>query len=146
MDGSFSQMKIVWPKRPKWVNKSVWCVLPWHMSRYFCIKGSLDYIEWYVTTGSGNYIIHPVMWCLNHVLHNMAGHIDKDILRFAGYPTITHYCAFVLMTDAIQMIIINTLRPRQNGWHFYDDIFKWIFLKENVWIQNTVWLKFVPKG
>ena len=26
----------------------------------------------------------------------------------------------------------NTLRPRQNGRHFPDDIFKWIFLNENV--------------
>ena len=29
---------------------------------------------------------------------------------------------------------INTLRPRQNGRHFIDDIFKWIFLNANVWI------------
>ena len=28
----------------------------------------------------------------------------------------------------------NSLRPRQNGRHFPDDIFKWIFLNENVWI------------
>ena len=28
----------------------------------------------------------------------------------------------------------NSLRPRPNGRHFPDDIFKWIFLKENVWI------------
>ena len=27
---------------------------------------------------------------------------------------------------------INTLSPRQNGRHFPDDIFKWIFLNENV--------------
>ena len=27
---------------------------------------------------------------------------------------------------------LNTLRPRQNGRHFADDIFKWIFLNENV--------------
>ena len=29
---------------------------------------------------------------------------------------------------------LNTLRPRQNGHHFAEDIFKWIFLNENVWI------------
>ena len=28
--------------------------------------------------------------------------------------------------------LINTLRPRQNGHRFPDDIFKWIFLNENV--------------
>ena len=26
------------------------------------------------------------------------------------------------------------------------DIFKCIFVKENVWISNTIWLKFVPNG
>ena len=28
---------------------------------------------------------------------------------------------------------INTLRPRQNGRYFANDIFKWMFLNENVW-------------
>ena len=41
---------------------------------------------------------------------------------------------------------VNTLRPRQNGCHFPDDIFKGIFLNENVWISTKVSLKFVPKG
>ena len=40
----------------------------------------------------------------------------------------------------------NTLRPRQNGRHFADDIFKCIFLNENVWIPIKFSLKFVPKG
>ena len=39
-----------------------------------------------------------------------------------------------------------TLRPRQNGRHFPDDIFKWIFLNENVWISINISLKFVPMG
>ena len=39
----------------------------------------------------------------------------------------------------------NTLRPRQNGRHFLDDIFKCIFLDENVWISIKISLKFVPK-
>ena len=41
---------------------------------------------------------------------------------------------------------INTLRPRQNGCHFHDDIFKCIFMNENVWISIKISLKFVPKG
>ena len=39
----------------------------------------------------------------------------------------------------------NTLRPRQNGRHFADDIFKWILLNENVWILIKISLTFVPK-
>ena len=42
--------------------------------------------------------------------------------------------------------VFNILRLRQNGWHFPDDIFKLIFLNENVWILIKILLKFVPKG
>ena len=41
---------------------------------------------------------------------------------------------------------INTLRPRQNGRHFADDIFKYIFLIENVWIPIKISLMFVLQG
>ena len=41
---------------------------------------------------------------------------------------------------------LNTLRPRQNGRHFPDDIFKCIFLNENAWISIKISLKFVPNG
>ena len=40
----------------------------------------------------------------------------------------------------------NSLRPRRNRRHFADDIFKCIFLNENVWIPIKISLKFVPKG
>ena len=40
---------------------------------------------------------------------------------------------------------LNTLRPRQNGRHFPDDIFKCIFLTENVCISIKISLKFAPK-
>ena len=41
---------------------------------------------------------------------------------------------------------VNTLRPRQNGRHFADDIFKWIFLNKNLWIPIKISLTFVPQG
>ena len=41
---------------------------------------------------------------------------------------------------------VNTLRRRQNGRHFPDDIFKWIFLNENVIILSKISLKFVPRA
>ena len=40
---------------------------------------------------------------------------------------------------------LNTLRPRQNGRHFPDDVFKCIFLNENVWISLKISLRFVSK-
>ena len=39
---------------------------------------------------------------------------------------------------------LNTLRPRQNGRHFPDDIFKCIFLNESGQISIKISLKFVP--
>ena len=41
---------------------------------------------------------------------------------------------------------VNTLRPRQNGRHFADDIFRCIFLNENFYILIKISMKFVPKG
>ena len=41
---------------------------------------------------------------------------------------------------------VNTLRPRQNGRHFADGIFKCISLNENVWISIKISFNFVPKG
>ena len=38
----------------------------------------------------------------------------------------------------------NTLRPRQNGRHFPDDILKCIFLNGNAWMSLKISLKFIP--
>ena len=40
----------------------------------------------------------------------------------------------------------NTLRLTQDGRHSADDIFKCIFLNENVWTPINFSLKFIPKG
>ena len=40
----------------------------------------------------------------------------------------------------------NTLRPRQNGCLFADDIFKRFFFNENVWISIKLSLTFVPRS
>ena len=45
-----------------------------------------------------------------------------------------------------RILSFNTLRPRQNGCHFPDYIFKYIFLNENVWISIEMSPKFVSKG
>ena len=41
--------------------------------------------------------------------------------------------------------ILTWLRQKQNCCHFADDIFRCIFLNENVWILICISLKFVPK-
>ena len=44
-----------------------------------------------------------------------------------------------------RMWAAQTLRPRQNGRYFPDDIFKCIFLNKNVWIPIKISLNIVPK-
>ena len=45
----------------------------------------------------------------------------------------------------LPFVKLNTLRPRQNGRHFPDDIFKCIFFNQNVWFSIKISLKFVPE-
>ena len=50
------------------------------------------------------------------------------------------YYHLVMITEAKEVhgLIIYRFRPRENGCHFPDDIFKWIFLNENVWISIEI--------
>ena len=92
------------------------------------------------------------------IQHNtFMGYCRKDIT-----PVLTHWSyAFLALTHryitlqpldklgytnhTATTLPFNTLRPRQNGGHFPDDI-KWIFLNENIWISIKISLKFVPRG
>ena len=64
----------------------------------------------------------------------------RDYFHLKQWNVITHPCS------NFNGSLVNTLRQRQNGRHFPDDIFKWIFLNENVWISINISLKFVPRG
>ena len=52
---------------------------------------------------------------------------------------------FIGMSGVVTNHGLNTLRQRRNRSHFADDIFKWIFLNENIWILIWISLKFIPK-
>ena len=65
------------------------------------------------------------------------------ILRLSTINVVDHAdCS----QEGTNIMFINTLGPRQNGRHFPDDILKWIFFNENVWVSIEISLKFVPKG
>ena len=68
---------------------------------------------------------------LDHVFGNLVWH-DSRFVSLTLWRTPFH--------------CFNTLRPRQNGRHFPDDIFKWICMNETVWILINISLKFVPRG
>ena len=55
----------------------------------------------------------------------------------------------VLQTGSDSVIFYtqnNSTPSGQNGRHFADDIFRWIFVNEKVCISIQNWLKCVPKG
>ena len=69
------------------------------------------------------------------------------------YICIFNFCSTLSMYQSPEILygrqepdIPTTLRPRQNGRHFTDDIFKRIFMNENIWIPIKISLKFVHKG
>ena len=80
-----------------------------------------------------------------------------------GVNLVMHWCSYIPHIQRIRdcydfmlkppaahhppaITTLNILRPRQDGRHFPDDIFKCIFLNEHVLIPIKISLKFVPKG
>ena len=99
---------------------------------------------------------HHIYFCIYSVLY---------IIKFVSFFTIPHRIGdrlFLCVLHAEIMISFHiyksntschqackqqhfdTLRPRQNGCHFSDDLFKCIFLNENDLIPIQISLKFVP--
>ena len=66
--------------------------------------------------------------------------------RTLSYAYCTRWICFLGTFPVGIKCLVNTLRPRQNGRNFADDIFKGIFFNENVWIPIKISLEFVPKG
>ena len=63
-----------------------------------------------------------------------------------GHVQLFSWMRHYISTPCNTVWCINTLRPRQNGCHYPDDIFKSIFFNENVQILIKISLTFVPKG
>ena len=84
-------------------------------------------------------IFETVIWFISNTIHCNWFTDISDICRSARRK---------LVVDNINQPTaqVNTLRPRQDGRPFANDIFKYILLNENVWIPNEISLKFVPKG
>ena len=85
-------------------------------------------------------------YCLNSSdipFHMISKLLKNEWLKFTWYTI--PYDQQVLNNEWAITHGVYTLRPRQNGRHFPDDIFKCIFLNENVRISIKISLKFVPK-
>ena len=88
------------------------------------------------------WVIHDFYW--DRGRENNHAFKENDSLEAANYHLHAIHCLRTCMRTL--PLAINTLRPKQDGHHFPDDIFECIFLKENVWIPIKISLKFVPKS
>ena len=84
------------------------------------------------------------LWMTRAYLFCKVNNIVTDGLVMWGAMASTA-TVLILNIPASAVEGVNTLRPRQYGRHFPDDIFKRIFLNEHVWILLKTSLKFVPK-
>ena len=109
------------------VDKLIWCfiTLPCQCTLCFCPSWCAQCSEHPPATGDTG--------------RNQSGYMERTPWRRLPDLQLPTVCQ-------VRGHYINTLRPRQNRRHFTDDIFKCIFLNENVWIPIKISLKFVPKG
>ena len=120
-------------------------------SWYWCANTSLQckYIRWTVPIGSANIMSEAILWCvvITGQSYNlvMLLYISIDKHALIWLIDITHALLCKIVTNS-WLFFNNTLRPRQNDRRFADDIFKRIFLNENVRIAIEISMKFVPNG
>ena len=69
--------------------------------------------------------------------------IKKD--SFGCFFFFFFFVFFFGLQNWLNLLLINTLKPRPDGRHFPDDNFICIFLNENEWHSIKISLKFVPK-
>ena len=72
--------------------------------------------------------------------------ISKQFTILISFWYHTFLCVKTVDSTWPSNVLWPMLRPRQNGRHFTDYIFKCVFLNEDIWILIDISLKFVPKG
>ena len=119
------------------------------------------YLVWFTWISYFNYTVVPSRRLFDTGINYLTPNSDKRL----PLPTITMFTGIVdpmqtasggyrlIFTrgwgDNIRTLLsaeINTLRPKQHGRLFPDDISKDIFLNQNIWISIRISLKFVPRG
>ena len=92
--------------------------------------------------------------CLHHFMHLLMALKPMQVYKMSGFSEPVslngeQHRSFGFTMYTMQLDdrnSVNTLRPRQHDRHFPDDIFRCIFLNENIWIAINISLSFVPKG
>ena len=113
-----------------------------------------------ITTRSS--LVHMMVWCANYIILETFFQIFyiriiKSSVKEAFGPCWPQCRLAMLAWSNNESIFgqqplqprsldFNTLSLRWNRRHFADNIFKCIFLNENIWTTTKISLKFIPKG
>ena len=101
----------------------------------------------YVNIGSGNGLL-PV-WCRTITWTNDYFIVSCIFRNKVQWNVMQNMKLFISLQHMAAILFrphyVNTLRPRQNGRYFPDDIFKCIFLYDIIWISIKISNKFVPE-
>ena len=113
---------------------------------FFGQKCKYEFYQWFVQLYIYHYIY--INGFLLFVVCCVTFHFYLSWKIYQFMTMVCDYYSLMIMTlyPTTPRGLLNTLRPRQNGRHFAEDIFKCIFLNENVWISIKISLKCVPKG
>ena len=93
----------------------------------------------WICDSSSETVLSSTLWWYTHLATVICFNNSATIISMWNDNSCVHFSLNVIYP-------LNSLRPRQNGRHFADDIFKRIFVNENVRISIEISLKFVPKG
>ena len=81
-----------------------------------------------------------------HTWQGESAVIWGEVKMFRKFVAYNYMYICILLDQSLMQYADKTLRPRQDGRNFPDDIFKCIFLNENISIAIKTSLKFVAKG
>ena len=105
-------------------------ITSYRMSRHKCVDITPHFSDYLYAHGSirpssSSLILERALMCL---------HCPNTNTRLGCHLTVESMKKYTnfLVTTVSADCTFNTLRPRQDGRHFPDDTFKWIFLNENV--------------
>ena len=124
---------------------SVWSVWLGYDTIWWHRSGSILLMTWYLAAPShylNQYwiIINGTRWPLDE------GNFTVNMLDISHYRVFDNYIHIWNNCYIPRGRWVNSLRPRRNGRYNADDIFRCLFVKENVCIPTKISLKFVPKG
>ena len=124
-----------------------------------CMGFGPEFVIWYYLIGSifKSNFLNKNYWLSNNIHLNLFLMVQLTICKhwfrwwLGAKEATSHYLIQWRPSSLAHICLtrpqwVNTLRPRQNGRHFADDMFKCIFLNENVWIPIKIPKRFVPKG